>query len=75
MSNTGFSTIVSLLVASCFCYSSAMPTPSQESVNDRPVIGKLKLIDKEMLEYRALFLAPLIFLFVCFSSTAFVFLP
>lgn len=46
MSNTGFSTFVSLLVASCFCYSSAMPTPNQEAANDRPVIGKLKLRDK-----------------------------
>lgn len=51
MSNTGFSTFVSLLVASCFCYSSTMPTPNQEAVNDRPVIGILtQMVSDEVMK-------------------------
>lgn len=37
---TGFSTFALLLFAGCFSSSDALPRPTQEAVNDRPVIGK-----------------------------------
>lgn len=43
MFSARFSTFAWLLSAGCFSSSGALPRPTQEAVNDRPVIGKLSV--------------------------------